>query len=380
MRKIKAFSLLLFVATVMLFAGSISENHLSVNAQTTKQTHHKKKHVKKAKKQTKVKHKKTTKKKKAVKKHPKKTTKAKSKHQKKSKKATKAKKKVATHKKTKKKATKKIVKKTNKKKKVVKKKTKPYSSGPELVDDNPTTKENEYDSIDGFNFDSEDYATKNPIDTLNIPSNYMYGFNNDKKIVERTRDINDADPNSISESRKINVFHPKIADTKRLVDINRIDTNLQRELSQYAADLINQFRLKLSNNYLFTQPLTVTDTALKASREVADGYNNDNWSMTKKGHDNRVLSNVANKYSLNYYAENMTESLLTDSYVQNPINLANVKESIYGGICAMMFDDASSSWGHSDIFLSVNLSKTLPEQFGVSIDKMGQIHFEIYYG
>ncbi|WKN29303.1 hypothetical protein MUB42_02525 [Apilactobacillus kunkeei] len=76
----------------------------------------------------------------------------------------------------------------------------------------------------------------------------------------------------------------------------------------------------------------------------------------------------------------MAGSLLTDSYVQTPINLANVKESIYGGICAMMFDDASSAWGHSDIFLSVNLSKTLPEQFGVSIDKMGQIHFEIYYG
>ncbi len=376
MRKLKAFSLLLLAATVMLFAGSISETHLSVNAQTTKQTHHKKKHVKKAKKQTKAKHKKTAKKKKSVKKHAKKTTKAKNKHPKKSKKATKAKKKVATHKKTKKK----VVKKTTKKKKVVKKKTKQHSRRPELVDNKPANSENEYDSIDGFNFDSDDYATENPTDTLNIPSNYMYGFNNDKKIVEHIRDINDADPNSISESRKINVFHPKIADTKRLVDINHIDTNLQRELSQYAADLINQFRMKLSNNYQFTQPLTVTDTALKASREVADGYNNDNWSMTKKGHDNRVLSNVANKYNLNYYAENMAGSLLTDSYVQNPINLANVKESIYGGICAMMFDDASSAWGHSDIFLSVNLSKTLPEQFGVSIDKMGQIHFEIYYG
>lgn len=360
--------------TVSLFAGSISETHLAANAQTTEQAHHKKKPAKKAKKASKAKHKKTTKKKKNVRKH------AKKKHHKKNKKTTKAKKKVTTKKKAKKKAPKKVVKKTNKKKKVVKKSNKYNYNELEPVDA-PTTNENEYDSVDGFNFGSDDYATENPTDTLNVPSNYLYGFDSDEKIVHQIESFTDSDiSNSISESRKINVFHPKIADTKRLVDINNIDTNLQRELSQYAADLINQFRLKLSNNYLFTQPLTVTDTALKASREVADGYNKDNWNMTKKGHDDRVLNNVANKYNLNYYAENMAESLLTDSYVQNSINLSNVKESIYGAICAMMFDDASSAWGHSDIFLSVHLSKTLPEQFGVSIDKMGQIHFEIYYG
>lgn len=371
MRKLKTFSLLLIAMTVTLFAGSLSETHLAANAQTTEQSHNKKKTAKKAKKTKKNsndKHKKT------VKKH------AKKKHSKKSKNVTKSKKKVTTKKMAKKKAPKKLVKKTTKKKKVVKKSTKYNYNESQSVDES-TTNENEYDSVDGFNFDSDNYATENPTDTLNVPSNYLYGFDSDEKIVHQIESFTDSDiSNSISESRKINVFHPKIADTKRLVDINNIDTNLQRELSQYAADLINQFRLKLSNNYLFTQPLTVTDTALKASREVADGYNKDNWNMTKKGHDNRVLNNVANKYNLNYYAENMAESLLTDSYVQNPINLANVKESIYGAICAMMFDDASSSWGHSDIFLSVHLSKTLPEQFGVSIDKMGQIHFEIYYG
>ncbi|MFN1208481.1 hypothetical protein ACKXGD_16070, partial [Enterococcus lactis] len=54
MRKLKAFSLLL-VMTVMLFAGSISETHLAANAQTTKQTRHKKKPAKKAKKSKKAK-------------------------------------------------------------------------------------------------------------------------------------------------------------------------------------------------------------------------------------------------------------------------------------------------------------------------------------
>lgn len=371
MHKLKVFSLLLLAATVMLFAGSINENNLAVNAQATntKQSHHKKKHVKKTKKKAKTKHKKTTKKKKVLKKHAKKSTKSKKKHQKKSKKVSKTKKKVATHRK--KKAPKKVVKKTAKNKKPV------NATRPAVIKSNNAKDANYYQSVDGFNFGCDEYATENPSNTLNIPSNYLYSFDNDSKSIVRYSGEDIETQDTIDESMRINVFHPKIADTKRLVDINHIDTNLQRELSQYAADLINQFRLKLSNNYLFTQPLTVTDKALQAANEVADGYNNDKWKIGK-GHDVSVLDKVSNKYDFSAYGENMAGSLLTNSYIQGPVNLANVKESIYGAICAMMFDDASSNWGHADNFLAIPFSDQDEQQFGISIDNMGQIHFEIY--
>lgn len=377
MRKLKAFTLLIIAMTVMIFAGSISETHLSVNAKTTKQTHKKKKPAKKAKKSKKHikdKHKKVTKKKKAVKKHTKRTTKAKKKITKKHKKATKTKKKVVKHKKAKKKAPKKVakkaVKKTTKAKKVVK------TTNPVVINSNKNTDDNSYDSVDGFNYPADQYATPNATDTLNIPSNYLFSFDNNSKKIVQYYSVN---KDSITESQKINTFHPNTEDVNTKVDINNLTFNQQRQLSQYAADLVNGLRHKLANNYPYTQDLTVTDRALNAASDVAKGYSKDNWNFaTKHGHDTAVLNDVFNRYKYRAYGENIAQSLLTSSYIQNQINMANVKESIYGAICAMMFDDADSSWGHTTNFLGLSFDRSAKQEFGVSIDKMGQIHFEIY--
>ena len=362
--------------TVTLFAGSISETHLEANAQTTEQSHHKKKPVKKAKKAkkakktSKAKHKKTTKKKKTVRKHAKKTTKAKKKHPKKNKKTTKAKKKVTTKKKAKKKAPKKVVRKNTKAKKLIISSTAPVATSTMKAPDS-----NYYQSVDGFNYPSDDHATPNASDTLNIPSGYLFSFDaNTKKMVQGT-----ASDESIDQSRQINTFHPSTADINTKVNINNISTDQQRQLSQYAANLVNDLRHKLANNYPYTQDLTVTERALKAATDVAIGYNNDNWDFTKKGgHDVSVLDDVFAANSFSAYGENIAGSLLTNSYINGPVTMANVKESIYGAICAMMFDDASSDWGHAANFLGIGFDSSAKQEFGVSIDKMGQIHFEIY--
>ncbi|WP_326865869.1 SEC10/PgrA surface exclusion domain-containing protein [Apilactobacillus kunkeei] len=370
MRKLKTFSLLLIAMTVTLFAGSISETHLAANAQTTEQAHHKKKPAKKAKKASKAKHKKTTKKKKNVRKHAKKSTKAKKKHQKKSKNVTKSKKKVTTKKMAKKKAPKKVVRKNTKAKKLIISSTAPVATSTMKAPDS-----NYYQSVDGFNYPSDDHATPNASDTLNIPAGYLFSFNaNTKKMVQGT-----ASDESIDQSRQINTFHPSTADINAKVNINNISNDQQRQLSQYAANLVNDLRHKLANNYPYTQDLTVTERALKAATDVAIGYNNDNWDFTKKGgHDVSVLDDVFAANSFSAYGENIAGSLLTNSYINGPVTMANVKESIYGAICAMMFDDASSDWGHAANFLGIGFDSSAKQEFGVSIDKMGQIHFEIY--
>lgn len=361
----------------MLFAGSISETHLAANAQTKEQTHHKKKTAKKAKKTkktkktSKTKHKKTTKKKKVVKKHAKKTTKAKKKQLKKSKKTTKNNKmKVTTKKKAKKKAPKKVVRKNTKAKKVIVSSTAPVATSTIKAPDSSY-----YQSIDGFNYPSDDHVTPNASDTLNIPAGYLFSFDaNTKKMAQGT-----ASDESINQSRQINTFHPSTADINTKVNINNISTDQQRQLSQYAANLVNDLRHKLANNYPYTQDLTVTDRALNAATDVAIGYNKDNWDFTKKGgHDVSVLDDVFAANSFTAYGENIAGSLLTNSYISGPVTMANVKESIYGAICAMMFDDASSDWGHAANFLGIGFDSSAKQEFGVSIDKMGQIHFEIY--
>ncbi|CAI2551157.1 hypothetical protein AKUH3B110M_00710 [Apilactobacillus kunkeei] len=397
MRKLKTFSLILLAITIMLFAGSISETQLAVNAQTTNQTHHKRKTAKKAKKKNKkssnAKHKKSTKKKatkkkKTTKKHTKKNTKSKKKKAKKSKKITKTKHKSTAKNKLKKKVPSHVVKAPDKKTQIVKNNdvvnNKTERSNNIIKDDDnvifnditPTTRDsNYYQSADGFNYPSDDHASPNASDTLNIPSGYLFSFDtNSKQVVQGT-----ASSDSITQSRQINRFHPNTTDINTKVDVENINTDLQRQLSQYAANLVNDFRNKLSNNYPYTQELTVTDRALQASKEVADGYNNDNWNFANKGgHDTSVLNNVFNKYNFNAYGENIAGSLLTNSYINGSVTLANVKESIYGAICAMMFDDADSNWGHADNFLGIGFDNSSKQEFGVSIDKMGQIHFEIY--
>ncbi|CAI2551923.1 hypothetical protein AKUH3B101J_00700 [Apilactobacillus kunkeei] len=233
-----------------------------------------------------------------------------------------------------------------------------------------------YQSVDGFNFPADSHPTNKASDSLSLPSNYLFYFDSHKKRIVFKHQTNH---NFIKQSMKTNVFHPNSADVNKTVNIKKINIKMQRQLSNYAAKLVNDFRHKLSNHHPYTNDLKVTNRALLASRDVAKGYNKDHWNFATRGnHDVKVLNKVFTKFKYNSYGENIVASLLANSYISGSVTLANVKESIYGAICAMMFDDADSNWGHADNFLGIGFDNSAKQEFGVSIDKMGQIHFEIY--
>lgn len=236
-----------------------------------------------------------------------------------------------------------------------------------------TTQKVKYHSVDAFPYKANRYATKNAKDNLKIPKGFLFSFDSQtKKIVQAQTYSN----KFIRISREINRFHPKISDVKRIVNPTKLSTNQQREISQYTANLINNLRHHLSNNYQYVPDLVVTNRALAISKSIADGYSNDKWNIFRKhAHDIPVLNRVFAQYNYQMVGENFASSIL-----KKRASMANIKESIYGAVSSMMFDDASSNWDHTMNFLGINFNSQLPIEFGVSIDSMTQLHFEFYQG
>ncbi|GAA6113746.1 SEC10/PgrA surface exclusion domain-containing protein [Apilactobacillus apinorum] len=234
-----------------------------------------------------------------------------------------------------------------------------------------TTKKVKYKSVDAFQYKADKYATKNAKDTLKAPKGFLFYFDPTSKKMVQASSYNDS---FIKEGRVINRFHPKIADVKKIVNPTKLTLAEHREISQYTANLINSLRHRMSNNYRYVPDLVVTNEALKMSQDIANGYSRDKWNIfTKRAHDVPLLNSVFSQYPYRTVGENFASSILTKR-----TSMANVKESIYGAVSAMMFDDADSNWDHTINFLGIGFATTTPIQFGVSIDSMTQIHFEFY--
>ena len=125
-------------------------------------------------------------------------------------------------------------------------------------------------------------------------------------------------------------------DTK--VDINNLDYNTRKELSLFAADLINQIRKQFG-----TKDVVVTEDSIRIANEVA------RKSTEEYGHDFKALSEVGKENGV----------LLGElaGFSDDPsTNLAGIKKRIYEGTLSMLFDDAHAQWGHA-----TSLSGVIPK-------------------
>ena len=116
-------------------------------------------------------------------------------------------------------------------------------------------------------------------------------------------------------------------DTK--VDINNLDYNTRKELSLFAADLINQIRKQFG-----TKDVVVTEDSIRIANEVA------RKSTEDYGHDFKALSEVGKENGV----------LLGElaGFSDDPATtLADIKKRIYDDILSMLFDDAHFQWGHA---------------------------------
>ena len=160
-----------------------------------------------------------------------------------------------------------------------------------------------------------------------------------------------------------NRFKANDKDRKVKVDVANLTPEVEREINLFTADLINQIR------DAFGRPRAiVTEDSMRIAKEVAKA------SKTEGDHDFDALDRVGKEYGV-LLAENLGFS---DTEVSN---LAELKESIYENLIAMMFLDFEPNWGHALSLASLDNTKpdvVYQQYIGVSVRKNKEFPFSLH--
>lgn len=160
-----------------------------------------------------------------------------------------------------------------------------------------------------------------------------------------------------------NRFKANDKDRKVKVDIANLTSEVEREINLFMADLINQIR-----DAFGTPRAIVTEDSMGIAKEVAKA------SKTEGDHDFDALDKVGKDYGV-LLAENLGFS---DTEVSN---LAELKESIYENLIAMMFLDFEPNWGHALSLASLDNTKpnvVYQQYIGVSVRKNKEFPFSLH--
>lgn len=147
------------------------------------------------------------------------------------------------------------------------------------------------------------------------------------------------------------------------VDVANLTPEVEREINLFTADLINQIR-----DAFGTPHAIVTEDSMRIAKEVAKA------SKTEGDHDFDALDKVGKDYGV-LLAENLGFS---DTEVSN---LAELKESIYENLIAMMFLDFEPNWGHALSLASLDNTKpdvVYQQYIGVSVRKNKEFPFSLH--
>ena len=124
-------------------------------------------------------------------------------------------------------------------------------------------------------------------------------------------------------------------DQNTKVNINSLDYETRKNLSLFAADLINQLRKQFG-----TKDVVVTEDAIRIANEIArkatEEYGHDFKALGEVGKDNGVLLG-----ELSGFSNDVTTTL------------EDVKKRIYDDILSMLFNDAHAKWGHATSLVGV---------------------------
>ena len=160
-----------------------------------------------------------------------------------------------------------------------------------------------------------------------------------------------------------NRFKANDKERKVKVDVANLTPEVEREINLFTADLINQIR------DAFGRPRAiVTEDSMRIAKEVAKE------SKTEGDHDFDALDKVGKEYGV-LLAENLGFS---DTEVSN---LAELKESIYENLIAMMFLDFEPNWGHALSLASLDNTKpdvVYQQYIGVSVRKNKEFPFSLH--
>ena len=221
-------------------------------------------------------------------------------------------------------------------------------------------------------------TTNQVVNTLTLSDEYIKALKEDdevtlKRINEIVGDKNEYKSNEVDKTRNI--------------DIRKLTYDQQLELTQFAADLINQVRKQ------YGSPLvTITKDSLKFANTVvrkdeANGYQMDD------GHDVKVINEVAREFGLttggklqfyeNLFSYGFNDDEYENEYKQLGVNaeqfdtktMDEAKRRIYKSLEAFLFD--GYEWQHARSIVGYTNE---PAYFGLAIGHglaVGKVHFEL---
>ena len=140
-------------------------------------------------------------------------------------------------------------------------------------------------------------------------------------------------------------FNSTKKDQNTRIDVNNLDLSTRKEISLFAADLINQIRKQFGS-----APVTVTEGSLKVAEDATKAATND------FGHDYTALDKVgnANKTLLSELAAFKGESITT---------LAALKHKIYNSTISMLYNDSHVKFGHAKQLVGIHESNEVYMQY-----------------
>lgn len=158
-------------------------------------------------------------------------------------------------------------------------------------------------------------------------------------------------------------FNSTKNDQNTNVDVNNLDYETRKELSLFAADLINQVRKQFGNELISVNEDTIAIADKVAKQSKGIDY-----------HDNKTLNSVGKEYGV-LLAEligNGTHKLTT---------VAEVKKAIYNDMYSMLYNDSHSYWGHANgvSHVAENSSLSSPQYLGVSTSYDEATDTKIHY-
>ena len=158
-------------------------------------------------------------------------------------------------------------------------------------------------------------------------------------------------------------FNSTKNDQNTQVDVNNLDYETRKELSLFAADLINQVRKQFG-----TELISVNEDTIAIADKVAKQSKGINY------HDNKTLNSVGKEYGVQ-----LAELIGFDTHKLTTV--AEVKKAIYNDMYSMLYNDSHSNWGHANgvSHVAENSSLSSPQYLGVSTSYDEATDTKIHY-